>query len=96
MNTVEKDRLKKEAEMQINALKKINAWKKLAIAVSTFGVAAAYAGIHGTEHSLFLGISGILLIIAGFLAASVMNLGIKNGRRNVEKMINVLEESRIS
>lgn len=96
MNAMEKESLIKEAEMQLSALKKINAWKRIALIVSTFGVAAAYAGFSGAPASPFLGILGILLIIAGIFAAAVINLGLKNGRRNVEKIINVIGEGRLS
>lgn len=96
MNAIEKESLVKEAGMQLKALKKINVWKKLAIAVSTLGVAAAYAGLAGTSTSLFLGIPGIFLTVIGILAAAVLNLGLKNGRRNVEKIINVIAEGRLS
>lgn len=94
MNAVEKESLLIEAKMQTAALKKINVWKKLAIVVSTVGVAAAYAGLSGTPSRLFLGILGILLIFTGFAAAAVLNLGLKNGRRNVEKMICAIDEGR--
>lgn len=92
MNALEKDSLLTEAKMQIKALKKINEWKKLAIIVSTIGVAIAYAGIAGTPSHLFLGILGIFLILAGTGAAVVTNLGLKNGKRNVEKIIQVIDE----
>lgn len=94
MNALEKDSLLTEAKMQIKALKKINEWKKLAIIVSTIGVAIAYAGIAGTPSQLFLGILGIFLILAGAGAAVVTNLGLKNGKRNVEKIIQVIDEGR--
>lgn len=95
MNAIEKESLIKEAKMQLTALKKINAWKRSAMIISTLGVAAAYAGFLGTTSHLFLGILGILFTIAGAFAAVVMNLGLKNGRRNVEKMINVIGEGRL-
>ncbi len=91
MNAVEKEHLLTEARMQTAALKKINVWKKLAIVVSTIGVATAYAGLSATPSHLFPGILGICLMVLGFAAAAVLNLGIKNGRRNVEKMIRVIE-----
>lgn len=94
MNALEKDSLLTEAKMQIKALKKINEWKKLAIIVSTIGIAIAYAGIAGSPSHLFLGILGIFLTLAGAAAAVVTNLGLKNGRRNVEKMIHVIDEGR--
>lgn len=94
MNALEKDSLLTEAKMQIKALKKINEWKKLAIIVSTIGVAIAYAGIAETPSHLFLGILGIFLILAGAGAAVVTNLGLKNGKRNVEKIIQVIDKGR--
>ncbi len=94
MNALEKDSLLAEAKMQIKALKKINEWKRLAIIISTIGIAIAYAGIAGTPSHLFLGILGIFLTLAGAGAAVVTNLGLKNGRRNVEKMIYVIDEGR--
>lgn len=87
MNTVEKENLVTEARMQLTALRRINVWKKLAFVVSAIGVALAYCGLSGTPSHLFLSILGIFLSIMGFAAAAVLGLGLKNGRRNVEKMI---------
>lgn len=94
MNVLEKDSLLTEAKMQIKALRKINEWKRLAIIVSTIGVAVAYVGIAGTPSHLFLGILGIFLTLAGAGVAVVTNLGLKSGKRNVEKIIHVIDEDR--
>lgn len=94
MNVLEKDSLLTEAKMQLKALRKINEWKRLAIIVTTIGVAVAYAGIEGTPSHLFLGILGIFLTLAGAGAAVVTNLGLKSGKRNVEKIIHVIDEGR--
>lgn len=67
MNTAERNRLSKEAEMQLAALKRISHWKTIALAISTIGVAGAV----------------------------VFNLGLKNGRRNVEKILNILDKGRV-
>lgn len=96
MNVKEKELLISEVKMQMTALEKINAWKKLAIFVSTIGVVVAYMGMSGTPSILFLRILGIFLIIAGFFSAAVLNLGLKNGRRNVEKMIDAVDGDRKS
>lgn len=96
MNAVEKENLITEAGMQTAALKRIDVWKKLAIVVSTVGVALAYAGFSVTPSHLFLGIPGIFLTIVGFAAAAVFNLGLKNGRRNVERMLGVLADGKTS
>ncbi len=91
MNAVQKRNLSIEAQMQLNALKKINLWKNIAIAVSTLGVAAVYAGIAGNGRSLFLSVPGVIIIVFGVSAALVLNLGIRNGRKNVEKMLAALD-----
>ena len=96
MNVIDKRKLSKEADMQIKALKKINRSKIIALAVSTLGVAAAYAGFGGIIQSLFLGVLGVIITVAAAAAALIFNLGLKNGRRNVEKMLNILEKGSIS
>ena len=88
VNDVEKKQLSQEARMQINALRQIGWWKTIALAVSAAGVALVYAGSKG---SIFLGISGAILMILGAGSAAVFNLGLKNGKRNVEKMLNLLD-----
>lgn len=95
MNVLEKEHLLIEANMQIKALKKISEWKKMAMLISAIGVAVCYAGIAGTPSRIFLVILGILLTFVGAASAVVMNLGLKNGRQNVEKMINVMDKGRI-
>ncbi len=95
MNAIEKENLVKEAKMQIKALKKIDIWKKTALALSTLGVTVSYAGLAGTSPRLFLGIPGIFLAVVGIIIAAILNMGLKNGRRNVEKIINAIGESRL-
>lgn len=91
MNTKDKNRLADEAQMQMNALRKIGRWKCIAIAVSTLGAAAVYAGISGTDYQFFLCIMGIVILLGGTAAALVLNLGIRNGKRNVEKILNMIK-----
>lgn len=91
MNAMEKNRLSKEAEMQVKALKRINSWKNIALILSAVGVVLAYNGI-SDGRSLVLGILGIIIIVAGALCAILLNLGLKNGRRNVEKILHVLDK----
>lgn len=91
MNDVEKKRLSKEAQMQLAALKTIRMWRTVAVALSTIGVAVTYAAMAGESRSLAWGIPGICLIVISAGCAAVLNLGLKNGRRNVEKILNVLE-----
>ena len=76
MNTVD---LSKEAEMQIKALKKISQWKTLALGVSVIGVA-------------IMGVLGIIVMIISTIIAIILNLGLINGRKNVDKILNVLNK----
>lgn len=96
MNAVEKKRLSKEAKMQIAALKKIERWKTIALAASIIGVAVTYAGFAGMEQNVFFSILGITIIIISTVSAIVLNLGLKNGRRNVEKILGILDEGAVS
>lgn len=91
MNAAQKRKLSIEAQMQLNALKKINIWKNVALAFSTLGVAATYAGIAGNSRSLFLSVLGVIIIIVGLGIALILNLGIKNGKRNVEKILDAID-----
>ncbi len=91
MNDLEKKLLSQEATMQLAALKKINVWKNIAIAISTLGVALTYAGVAGTNLNIFLVILGVIIILLGFGSAAILVTGLKNGRRNVEKMLKILE-----
>ena len=95
MNTTEKIRLSNETHMQLKALKKIEVWKNIAVALSTLGVALTYAGMAGNSRNLFLGIPGVIIILAGLISALILNLGLKNGRRNVKKMLRILEEKEL-
>ncbi|MCI8376611.1 MAG: hypothetical protein HFI29_14460 [Lachnospiraceae bacterium] len=91
MNAIEKNRLSQEAGLQIKALKQIGRWKTFALAVSAAGIAFVYTGFSGTGGNLVCTIAGFFLLFAGTVCAVILNLGLKNGRRNVEKMLHLLE-----
>ena len=80
MKAAEKNRLSREAALQMKAL-----------ALSAIGVAFLYAGFGGQEKNIFFSILGISLLFAGVGSAAVLNLGLRNGKRNVEKILNQLE-----
>ncbi len=91
MNAEKRSFLSREAEMQKQALHKISLWKNIAVAVSTLGIAMLYAGAAGAEKNLYLCILGIIVMAVSLICGLVLNLGMKNGKRNVEKIIAVLE-----
>ena len=82
MNVNEKNNIIREAQQQTAALKKISRWKMIAMAVSTLGVALAYAGFAGFIQSPPLGVLGVAVTVIAAGAALIFNLGLKNGRRN--------------
>jgi len=92
METTKKNMLSKEVKQQMRALKMISRWRTLAFGISSIGVVLAYTGFSGSSQMLFAGICGVILTIVGFAGAAVLNLGIKNGRQNVDKIIAVLEK----
>ena len=91
MNADERKYLSQEVEMQTQALRKIALWKNCAIAVSTIGMALLYAGIAGAVNRSLFCILGIIIMAVGLFCGLIINLGLKNGRRNVEKMLVVLK-----
>lgn len=91
MNAYEKRKLTTEAKMQTEALKKINRWKMIAMAISTLGVALAYAGFAGLIQTSLLGVLGVAVTVIAAAASLILNLGLKNGRRNVKKILRILE-----
>ena len=91
MNVNEKNKIIREAQQQTAALKKISRWKMIAMAVSTLGVALAYAGFAGLIQTPLLGVLGVAVTVISAAAALIFNLGLKNGRRNVKKMLQILE-----
>ena len=64
------------------------------LALSAIGVAIAYAGFAGTKQYTFLGILGIAIIIISTICGIILNLGLKNGRKNVEKIILHISDKR--
>ncbi len=89
MDAYEKKGLLQEAKLQSEALKRIKNWRTMAVGVSTIGVACFYAGFLGGRH-LIVGIAGVAVLLLGICAAVVFDRGLRNGRRNVEKMLHVL------
>ena len=91
MNVEERAVLRDEAEQQTRALMRIGRWRSAAVGLSAVGVVLAYMGFAGADRNLFLGIPGIALIVIGAACAVILNQGLRNGRRNVEKMLGILE-----
>lgn len=90
-NKMSRQALLREAKLQNNALKLIQKWLYIAIAISTMGVAITYYGFRGEQKVAF--VFGIIIIVIGALAAIIINFGMRNGRRNVEKILRAIENN---
>lgn len=92
MNGKEQKRLMEEAARQMVALKTIAMWKYMAIGLSAIGAAGTYVGFWGNRSIPVLGGTGIALALTGLAGAMILNLGLKNGRRNVNKILAALDK----
>lgn len=87
MEQSKKKELLREAELQLNALRTIRRWLAIAIGLSTMGGAVAYWGFAGAVQHAVAGSLGILLAVVSLLCALVINYGMRNGQRNVKKIL---------
>ena len=90
MNIIEKNNLIIEAERQSEALKRIARWRSMALLVSAIGIAVAFMGFGRESINILCGASGILMVLAGSVMAVIFNLGVRNGRANVERILDAV------
>ncbi len=84
-------RLLEEAQLQKNALKRLGGWQRNAMLASTCGAALAWWGLSGNGVQLVCGAAGVLAALLGILCAAILGLGIRNGNRNVERLLRAAE-----
>ncbi len=82
--------LLREAELQTQAIMRLEAWKRLAYSGLAVGAILVGWGFYGTGGRQ-AGIAGVLLIALSIPAAVVLFLGIRNAKRNVDRMIEAYE-----
>ena len=82
-----------EASLQAKEIKKLEKWLRMFLSVSSIFLVTAYWGIQGKGIRFAAGVTGIILTAACFLLAAVINLGIKKGRENIRRMLNLAENS---
>ena len=86
-----KSQLLDEARKQKQALSVMGRWRNwLFILTSCFAVLAA-SGLRQSGFLFALGVTCVVLTVVCFLAALTVNLSIRNGRRNVERLLEALE-----
>lgn len=86
-----KKQLIREAEQQKNALKQLSRWVTYAMLFSSCMMVLTWWGFTGTGIRFILGGVGTFLMIAGIICAAIIGLGIRNGRRNVERILQAIE-----
>lgn len=82
-----------EAQKQKDALAVIARWRRnLFICASLFLVIAVY-GLSQGGSVFALGVCGVILTVICVIAMFVVNLSIRNGRRNVERILQSLQSA---
>ena len=93
MSQLTKQELLEEAKKQSEMLERIGRWRTYALVLSATGVAVAYMGFTGSFHPVAVGVTGIVIIVAGVAFAVFCNFGIRTGRENVERILKAAENS---
>ena len=93
MAQLSKKELLEEAKKQSEMLERIGRWRTYALVLSATGVAVAYMGFTGSFHPVAVGVTGIVIIVAGVAFAVFCNFGIRTGRENVERILKAAENS---
>lgn len=92
MSTMNQYTLIKEARQQSTALRRIAKWRSAAMLMAAIGVLFLYRGFSGDGINFISSVIGISLVIIGTVLAVIFNIGIHNGRNNVEKILDAAEE----
>ncbi len=87
-----RNQLLAEAEAQNKALKRIKRWLVYAIGLSTIGAAFTYFAFSGETINKIIAVVGILIVFFSIGAAFLINLGIKKGIQNVERILAAAEK----
>lgn len=90
MSRQEREALKREADMQTKMIGNLVRWLRAALVLSSVGVVLAWWGFTGQGYRTGVGAAGALVTLLCMIAAVVINLGVKNGKRNVDKMLRIL------
>ena len=83
--------LMQEAKRQSQALKMIGRWRTIGFVVAAVGAVLLYNGVTGADRSVPLIAAGTVIVAIGMVAAILCDMGIRNGRRNVEKILDVAQ-----
>lgn len=79
--------LLREAQQQKDALERLARWMRNAMLLSSCAAVLAWWGLTGSGLRLACGVTGVALALTGAICAAVIGLGIRNGRRNVRRIL---------
>ncbi|WP_432631077.1 hypothetical protein [Brotaphodocola sp.] len=82
----EQKMLIKEAQMQVDALRRLGNWQRGCLSIAVIGVILAVNGFYMNAGTL-RGVFGIILAVLFSAMALVIWTGRKNGKKNVKKIL---------
>lgn len=91
MTKAEKEAWLKEAKMQMQAIATLEKYNMASLATAGVGAALCYFAVTAQNRNPLFIVCSLILAIFGAVSSMVLNLGIRNGKRNVEKILNAVE-----
>ena len=91
MTKAEKEAWLKEAKMQMKAIATLEKYNMASLATAGVGAALCYFAVTASNRNPLFIVCSLILAIFGAVSSMVLNLGIRNGKRNVEKILNAVE-----
>ena len=89
--TLSSSQLMQEAKRQSEALKMISRWRTIGFVAAAVGAVLLYNGLTGASRNISLIVLGTVIVAIGMTAAILCDMGIRNGRRNVEKILDAAQ-----
>ena len=86
-----KEQLLDEAQKQKNALAVMGQWRSWLFGLTTVFLVLAGAGLRKSGAFFVLGIIAAVCMAISFILLLIVNLSIRNGRRNVENLLDSLK-----
>lgn len=93
MTTQTRTQQLKEIEFQTQMLNNLKKWIRNLIVLSSIGIILAYWGL-GTQSKMpftVFGVVGVIITIISAILCVVIGLGIKRGRANVDKILQLVK-----
>lgn len=85
-----KEQLLDEARKQKQALAMMGRWRSGLFVLTTSLMVLAAFGLRKSGAAFVLGVTAVILAILCFVMLLLVNLSIRNGRRNVERILDSL------